>query len=66
MVGEHVRRLRHARGLTQQELAHEAGVHYHTLERVERGKPCSPATRAKLAHALGVEPDELGQVEAVA
>ena len=65
MTGETVRRLRHARNLSQHELAMLAGLHYHTIERVERGRRVSRGTLRAIARALDVSLDDL-ETEAVA
>jgi transcriptional regulator with XRE-family HTH domain len=56
-----IRRLREDRGITQEDLAHEAGVTTGTLSRIERGL-ANPAwtTVARIARALGVSLEELG------
>jgi transcriptional regulator with XRE-family HTH domain len=60
VFASNLRRLRHAKGLSQEGLAHEAGVNRSYMSRLERG-----ATYAgleiigKLADALGAEPAEL-------
>lgn len=54
-----VRVARERAGITQFELAVEAGVHPATVSLAERGAPISPTTAAKLAAALGVSPEEL-------
>lgn len=57
IVGSNVRRLRKARGLTQEQLAHEAGVAMRYVAGVERAEE-NPSLRflVKIAEALGVEP----------
>lgn len=52
--GSKLRRLRHARNLSRQDLAIRAGLSVHTIERVERDQPCSHATLYALAAGLGV------------
>ena len=51
--------LRERKALTQEELAHKAGINRVTLARIETGAQPYPATVRKLADALGVEPAEL-------
>ncbi len=53
--GAHIRSLRLARGLSQGEVAHSAGIHVTYLSGVERGKrnPCLKNLR-RIAKALGV------------
>lgn len=60
VVGANVRRLRKARGLTQEQLAHEAGVAMRYVAGVERAEE-NPSLRflVKLADALEVEPATL-------
>lgn len=58
--GAHVRSLRLARGLSQEEVAHVAGIHVTYLSGVERGvRNPSLKNLQKLAGALGVEVVEL-------
>lgn len=62
MDGDKVRAARKRAALTLRELAVVAGVHYVTLNRIERGKvkgDVYPSTLRKLADALGVKPAEL-------
>ena len=58
--GKRVRELRQAKGLSQEELAHRAGVHRTYLGGIERGER-NPALRniAALAEALGLTLEEL-------
>jgi transcriptional regulator with XRE-family HTH domain len=57
-----LRELRHARVLTQRELAALAGVSIKTLNDVEQFKVRPhPTTLRKLAKALGVEPTTLAE-----
>lgn len=60
IVGANIRRLRKAKGLTQEQLAHEAGMAMRYVAGVERGEE-NPSLRylAKIAEALGVEPAAL-------
>jgi transcriptional regulator with XRE-family HTH domain len=62
LLGENVRRLRKAKGLSQEELALEAGMKRSYVSDLERGTR-NPSVRAvgRLATALGVEPGELLQ-----
>ena len=59
--GERLKRLREARGWSQQELADQSGVPYITIYRCERGLHQEPrvSIAAKLARALGVSLDVL-------
>lgn len=55
-----LRRLRHAKGLAQDDLAYEAGVSRSYLSQLEKGAfYASLKILDKLAKALGVEPHEL-------
>jgi transcriptional regulator with XRE-family HTH domain len=60
IVGANVRRLRKAKGLTQEQLAHEAGVAMRYVAGVERAEE-NPSLKflVKIAEALGVEPATL-------
>lgn len=60
IVGTNVRRLRKARGLTQEQLAHDAGVAMRYVAGVERAEE-NPSLKyiVKIAEALGVEPAAL-------
>jgi transcriptional regulator with XRE-family HTH domain len=55
-----LRRLRHARGISQEDLAHEAGINRFYMSKLERGASY-PGLEiiAKLAMVLQVEPAEL-------
>lgn len=59
-VGANVRRLRKAKSLSQEALAHEAGMSMRYLAGLERGEENpSLAFLVKLAEALDVEPGSL-------
>jgi transcriptional regulator with XRE-family HTH domain len=60
IVGANIRRLRKAKGLTQEQLAHESGVAMRYVAGVERAEE-NPSLRflVKLAEALEVEPAQL-------
>lgn len=60
VLGDNIRRLRKAKGLTQEQLAHEAGMAMRYVAGVERGEE-NPSLRflIKMADALGVEPATL-------
>ena len=52
--------LRLRKALTQQQLAHKAGINRTTVVRLEAGRDHpSPTTVRRLADALGVEPEDL-------
>jgi transcriptional regulator with XRE-family HTH domain len=60
VVGRNVRRLRKARGLTQEALAHGAEIDTRYLGGIERGQENpSVAVVARIAAVLGVQPAEL-------
>ncbi|MFZ0624130.1 MAG: helix-turn-helix transcriptional regulator [Pseudolabrys sp.] len=55
-----LRRLRHAKGLSQDDLAYEAGISRSYLSQIEKGAfYASLKIVGKLARTLGVEPAEL-------
>jgi transcriptional regulator with XRE-family HTH domain len=59
-IGDNVRRLRTLNALTQDQLAHKAGVALATVARIERNEVEPHLTNVKkLANALGVQPREL-------
>lgn len=60
IVGANIRRLRKAKGLTQEQLAHESGVAMRYVAGVERGEE-NPSLKflVKIAEALGAEPASL-------
>lgn len=60
IVGANIRRLRKAKGLTQEQLAHESGVAMRYVAGVERAEE-NPSLKflVKIADALGTEPGEL-------
>jgi transcriptional regulator with XRE-family HTH domain len=57
IVGANIRRLRKAKGLTQEQLAHESGVAMRYVAGVERGEE-NPSLKflVKIAEALESEP----------
>jgi len=58
--GQNVRSLRLARGWTQEDLAHEAGLAPVQVSRIERGKrEIRLTTLLRLVNALEVSPTEL-------
>jgi transcriptional regulator with XRE-family HTH domain len=62
VFARNLRRRRHARGLSQEALAHEADMDRTYISALERGLySASIDTVAKLAEVLGIEPDELLQ-----
>lgn len=60
VLGANIRRLRKAKGLTQEQLAHEAGMAMRYVAGVERGEE-NPSLRflVKIAEALGADPSDL-------
>lgn len=60
-IGERIRKLRQELGLSQQELAHKAGVRRPTISELESGKQrgLTVETAKRLARALGVGIDYL-------
>jgi transcriptional regulator with XRE-family HTH domain len=58
VVGANLRRIRLERGLTQEDLAGDAGLAMRHVGRIERGQSSPSVTiLAKLAEALAVTPD---------
>jgi len=60
IIGSNIRRLRSARGWSQEKLAERAGLHRTYVGGVERGeRNISAENTAKIAEALDVKPYEL-------
>ncbi len=60
MFARNLRRCRHAKGLSQEALAHDAEVDRTYVSALERGVYAATIDMVgKLADVLGVEPDEL-------
>lgn len=61
MIKDKIKSLRKKRGLTQEDLAKKAGLHWTTIGKIEAGMRKNPdlSTRKKLAKALGVDITEL-------
>ena len=58
--GEYVRKLRKAKGISQEELAELAGLHRNYIGGIERGeRNVALLNIVRLAKALGVSPSEL-------
>lgn len=58
--GKHLRKLRLDRGLTQEQLADKAGMHFTYIGQIERGiRNPSLVNLQKLSKALGVNSKEL-------
>jgi transcriptional regulator with XRE-family HTH domain len=58
-MGQTLRTLRKAHGLSQQELATKAGCAQGLISMIENGLTPSDATLAKLAGAFGIQADNL-------
>lgn len=59
-LGDNVRRLRRAAGLSQMELSHRSGMHFTEISRLELGKrDAQLSTIVKIARGLEVAPAEL-------
>lgn len=64
VVGQRIRKLRRARGFTQQELGEYADLNYKFLGEIERGiQNPTIQTLYKIANALGTELNEVVRVE---
>ena len=62
-LGEAIRQLRNKRGLSQEDLAHAAGVTTGTVSTIERGNSNPPwGTVKRIAQALGVTIVELAKL----
>ncbi len=58
--GEHIRTLRKAQGLSQEQLAELSGLHRNYIGGVERGeRNVALLNIIRIAHALGMSPSEL-------
>ncbi|MEE9910553.1 MAG: helix-turn-helix domain-containing protein [Deltaproteobacteria bacterium] len=66
LLGRRIRSLRTEKGWTQQELGNQADVNYKFIGEIERGQQ-NPTLRVleKIAIALGIELQQLFQLEAV-
>ena len=53
-LGKRIRELRRKKGLSQEELAAEAGLHRAYMWEVEKGRNISVKTAYKIARALGI------------
>ena len=58
---KNLKKLRNKKGWSQERLARESGISFHTLIKIERGSIKNPKlqTLIKLARALGVSLDKL-------
>ena len=58
--GKRLRKIRHSQGLSQEKLAHLAGLHFTVVARLERGeREPRLGTIIRVAEGLGVQPGEL-------
>ncbi|MEA5578883.1 helix-turn-helix transcriptional regulator [Anabaena sp. UHCC 0451] len=58
--GEHIRTIRKAQGLSQEQLAELSGLHRNYIGGVERGeRNVALLNIIRIAHALGMSPSEL-------
>ena len=64
-LAQYIRRVRQERGLSQRALAERAGVHLHSIGKLERGKTArlNRKTQSGLAYALQVPPEHLEAIE---
>lgn len=58
-LGKRIRKLRLEKGISQEELAAEAGLHRAYMWEVENGRNISVKTAYKIARALGVSLQDL-------
>ena len=61
-LGQAIRRTRIARGLSQEEVAHDADLHPTWLSRIEAGRNPAWGTVRRISTALGVEVSELAEL----
>lgn len=60
MLGEHIRKLRHQKGFSQEDLAEVADIHRNFLGEIERGKKgVTLETLFRLSRALDVTPESI-------
>jgi DNA-binding XRE family transcriptional regulator len=45
----HLKNIREAEGMSQAALAHQANLAARTINRVEKGLPCAPSTKGRIA-----------------
>ncbi|HEX7017422.1 MAG TPA: helix-turn-helix transcriptional regulator [Patescibacteria group bacterium] len=62
-VGERIEYLRKEKGLTQEKLAEEAGLHRAYFWDIEQGRNISIKTAYKIAKALGVKLKDLFDID---
>jgi DNA-binding XRE family transcriptional regulator len=58
----HVKKIREEYLMSKAELARKAGVSLMTVDRIERGKSCLPATMRKIILALGYDLSDKGKI----
>ena len=58
-LGKRIKNLRRKKGLSQEKLAAEAGLHRAYMWEVEKGRNISIKTAYKIARALGIDLQEL-------
>lgn len=61
-LGQAIRQIRTARGLSQEEVANRADIHPTWISHVERGSNPAWGTVRRIASALGVEVSELARL----
>jgi transcriptional regulator with XRE-family HTH domain len=59
-LGRSLRRLRAERGISQEQLARQAGLHPNFISHIERGKDMRLTTLLRILEALEASPAELG------
>lgn len=60
LIGENIKRMRHERGLTQEEVASHLGISFQSISKWERGDGCPDITiLPMLANYFGISIDEL-------
>jgi transcriptional regulator with XRE-family HTH domain len=63
LIGERLRELRKARGLTQEQLAEELGTNPHYISSIERGgRGLGPDLLARYCKFFGIKEEELSQL----
>lgn len=62
-IGDCIKKLREAKGFTQQDLAEKASVTVTTVSRIENGSNPSRAILKCLADALGCTPEKLKEIK---
>lgn len=57
-----LKKIREARLISKSELARDAEVSTVTIDRIEKGYDCRVATKRRILKALGLTPEQRGQV----